>query len=52
MELKPVLTKELFQSGGELAPEDATQRGDRKKNRLEEAIPLEPWGARPPAGTT
>lgn len=28
MKLELVLTKELFQSGCELAPEDATQRGD------------------------
>ncbi len=28
MELELVLKKELFQSGYELAPEDATQRGD------------------------
>jgi hypothetical protein len=28
VKLELVLTKELFQSGCELAPEDATQRGD------------------------
>jgi hypothetical protein len=28
VELEPVLTKESFQSGCELAPKDATQRGD------------------------
>ena len=51
MKLELVLKKELLQSGCELAPEDATERGDSRKNRLEEEIHREPSGARPPAGT-
>ena len=33
MKLELVLKKELLQSGCELAPEDATQRGDGQEDR-------------------
>ena len=39
MELELVLKKELLQSGCELAPEDATQRGDGQEEAIRRADP-------------
>ena len=41
MKLELVLKEELLQSGCELAPEDATQRGDGQEERRGQAVRLE-----------